>query len=184
MPAFANFLEDELDRLAEYTNAFANAGADSPPLRGNADAGKGIYAKSGCAGCHAIQSEGSVFGPDLSRIGVARSAGYIRESIVNPSTDIPQEWEGVVAVLKDGRKVQGLKVNEDTFTLQLRDQAGKFRMFDKRAELREVQAAPKSLMPAYAQLSGADLDNLLAYLDSLRANITATGPAKRAKGIH
>lgn len=184
MPAFGNFLDDELDRLAEYVQAFANAGAASTmKLTGNAEAGKAVYAKAGCKACHAINREGGVFGPDLSRIGAARSPEYIRDSIVKPSADIPQEWEGVIVTTKDGKRVQGIKVNEDTFSIQLRDPAGRFRLFDKTADLKSVEPLKNSIMPSYAKLPQKDLDDLLAYLDTLRATVTATGPANRAKGI-
>jgi cytochrome c oxidase cbb3-type subunit 3 len=185
MPAFGNFLPDELDRLAEYTQAFANAGATSTmKITGNAEAGKAVYAKSGCKSCHAIDGEGSIYGPDLSRIGAARSTEYIRESIVKPSADVPLEWEGVIVTTKDGKRLQALKVNEDTFTIQLRDPAGRFRMFDKIADLKSVEPVKHSIMPSYEKLPPKDLDDLLAYLDTLRANVKATGPAKRMKGIH
>ena len=185
MPAFGNFLEDELNRLAEFVQAMANAGATSTmKITGNAEAGKAVYAKSGCKACHAINGEGSIFGPDLSRIGAARSTEYILESIVKPSADIPLEWEGIVVTMKDGRRLQGLKVNEDTFTIQMRDPAGRFRMFDKTADLKSFEPLKNSIMPPYAKLAQKDVDDLLAYLDTLRANVTPTGPAKRMKGIH
>lgn len=184
MPAFGNFLDDELDRLAEYTHAFAHAGAAAAKLPGDAEAGRAVYAKSGCKACHAIDGEGSIFGPDLSRIGAARSTDYIRDSIVKPSADIPQEWEGVIVSTKDGKRIQGVKVNEDTFTIQLRDPTGKFRMFDKTKDLKSVEAMKHSIMPSYAKLPQKDLDDLLAYLDTLRAAVNATGPAKRVRGIH
>jgi cytochrome c oxidase cbb3-type subunit 3 len=183
MPAFANLMDDELDRLAEYVQKFTNAGAATAKLTGDPVAGKRIYDRSGCVACHAINGAGSIYGPDLSRIGAARSSDYIRDSIVKPSADIPQEWEGVTAVLTSGQKVTGIRVNEDTFTLQMRDPSGAFRLFDK-GQLASVVNEKKSLMPAYDRLSAADLDNLLAYLDTLRTDIAASGPASKAKGIH
>ena len=81
--------------------------------------------------------EGSVYGPELTRIGAGRSAEYIRESIVNPSADIPEEYEGVTVVTRDGKRITGVRINEDTFTVQLRDPSQNFRMFQK-DEVREV----------------------------------------------
>ena len=51
---------------------------------------------------------------------------------MQPSADVPEEFEGVTAVLKDGTRVRGIRINEDTFSLQLRDAAQKIRMFQKR----------------------------------------------------
>lgn len=182
MPAFANFMDDELDKLAAYVQQFSQGGASSMKVTGDAKAGATVYARNGCVNCHQIDGKGSVFGPDLTRIGAARSTEYIHDSIVKPSADIPLEWESVTVTQTDGRKVSGLRVNEDTFTIQLRDASGKFRIFDK-SSLQSVTDNKKSAMPAYDKLSKTDLDNLLAYLDSLRGAINASGPATKAKGI-
>ena len=69
----------------------------------------------------------------------------------------------------DGREVRGLRVNEDTFTIQIRDATHRFRSFRKQ-ELRVVERQPDhSVMPSYRdRLSDAELDDLIAYLASLR----------------
>src|SRR5207245_3862967 len=118
-------------------------------------------------GCHRIGTEGSVYGPELTRIGAGRSPDYIRESIVNPSADIPEEFTGLTVILRDGKRIKGVRINEDTFTVQLRDASQNFRMFQK-DEVQQVTREAKSLMPVYSSLSKDDLQNLLAYLDGLR----------------
>ena len=118
----------------------------------------------------------------MTRIGASRSIEYLRESIVKPSADIPEAFQGVSAVLKDGSRVRGLRLNEDTFSLQMRERSQKIRMFDK-ADLREVVYETQSLMPAYTKLAPADLDNLVAYLASLRAPVDASATVKKAGGI-
>jgi hypothetical protein len=55
-------------------------------------------------------------------------------------------------------------------------------MFQK-SETREVIHEKKSLMPAYASLSQDDLQNLLAYLDSLHGDIKAGADVREAEGI-
>ena len=74
----------------------------------------------------AFHGEGSAFGPDLSRIGAARSIKYVRDSIVNPLADVPQKYQGITVVTKDGRNVTGVPINEDTFSVQLRDASQSF----------------------------------------------------------
>jgi putative heme-binding domain-containing protein len=123
-----------------------------------------------------------VFGPELTRIGAGRSAEYIRESIVNPSADVPEDYAGVTVVAGDGERVTGVRINEDTFSVQLRDASQKFRMFQK-GEVQQVIPETKSLMPAYSSLSGDDLQNLLAYLDTLRGDLNAGAGVKREKGV-
>ena len=181
MPAF-EMEPEELDALVVFVRSLGRASVQQAPVPGDTARGREVYARSGCAGCHRIANEGSVFGPDLTRIGVARSSDYIRDSVVKPDADIPPEFEGVTAVLRDGRRVTGIRVNEDTFSLQLRDQAQKFRMFQK-SELKEVIYEKKSLMPPFPAMAKDDLQNLLAYLGSLRGELKAGADVRKAEGI-
>ena len=183
MPSFA-FEKDELDHLVAYVKSLSGSGSGThaSPVSGDAGKGRQIYERSGCAGCHRIGTEGSVYGPELTRIGAGRSPEYIRESIVNPSADIPEEFTGVTVILRDGKRIKGVRINEDTFTVQLRDASQNFRMFQK-DDVQQVIHETKSLMPAYGSLSQEDLQNLLAYLESLQGDLNAGAGVKKEKGI-
>jgi putative heme-binding domain-containing protein len=182
MPAFSEFTPGELANIVAYLKSLSHGVNRVLKVPGDAEKGRLVYAANGCSACHRIGTQGSVFGPDLSRIGSARSVEYIRESIVNPSADVPEEYEGVTVVTNDGRSVTGIRINEDTFSVQLRDASQKFRMFEK-DQVREVKDAGKSLMPAYASLPANDLQNLVAYLCSLRAEAQNTDTVNKARGI-
>jgi len=182
MPSF-EFEKDELDHLVAYVRSLsASAKTDNKPVSGDPARGRQVYEHSGCSGCHRIGSEGSVFGPELTRIGAGRSPEYIRESIVNPSADIPDEYNGVTVITRDGKRITGVRVNEDTFSVQLRDPSQNFRMFQK-DDTQQVVHEVKSLMPAYDRLPQEDLQNLLAYLDTLRGNLNAGAGVKKEKGV-
>ena len=62
-----------------------------------------------------------------------------------------------------------MRINEDTFTIQLRDAANKLYSFRK-SELEHVEKQlGKSLMPSFVnRLTGSELNDLVAYLSSLR----------------
>lgn len=184
MPAFGDFAPDDLERLVAFVAHFQQRGGDQARAvaKGDAVAGKRVYQRAGCVACHRVDGAGSIYGPDLTRVGAARSLEYLRESLIKPSADVPQEWHSSTAVMKDGSKLTGIRINEDTFSLQLRDPSGRFRIFDK-GELKDVTSDTASVMPAYDKLPAADLENLVAYLYSLRGAIAATGPATKAKGI-
>ena len=182
MPSFSSMPGDEMSNLAAYLRMLAKGSAPQGPVPGDPARGRQIYASSGCAGCHRVGDEGSIFGPDLSRVGAGRSIEYLRDSIVNPSADIPEEYEGVTVVLKDGKRIGGMRLNEDTFTVQLREPSQKIRMFGK-DELREVVHETKSLMPPYNSFSPDDLQNLIAYLSTLRGPKEATAIVEKAKGV-
>jgi cytochrome c oxidase cbb3-type subunit III len=182
MPAYSHIEKDELDRLVAFVMEASAAQAKSEPVRGDAVHGREVYRRTGCAGCHRIGSDGSDYGPELTRIGAGRSAEYLREALAAPSADIPDSYTGVTVVERDGRRVTGVRINEDTFTVQLRDLSQKFRMYRK-DEVRQVLHETKSLMPDYKSLPAADLDDLLAYLDSLRGGLAAGAGVKQAEGV-
>jgi hypothetical protein len=64
-----------------------------------------------------------------------------------------------------------MRVNEYSFTIQVRDATNRFRSFRKR-ELKVLERQPnRSLMPSYRErLSASELDDLTAYLASLRGD--------------
>ena len=182
MPAFSEFTGEELAQIVAYIRSLSKNETRAQHIPGDPHQGHEVYERNGCSGCHRIQGAGSIFGPDLSRIGSARSIEYLRESIVQPSADVPEEFEGVTGVLQDGTRVRGIRINEDTFSIQLRDSAQQIRMFQK-ADLLEVIHERESMMPAYKQLAPADLDSLVAYLASLRGLAEPSADIKKAGGI-
>ena len=164
MPKF-DFGADDLRALVAYVRSFSRGAASAPHPVGDRAEGKRVYDSHGCSGCHKIGGEGSVFGPNLTRIGAARSYEYLRASILNPSSDVPEDYQGVTVVTRDGKRYSGVRVNEDSFTVQLRLPDQSFASFDKQAIERET-AEKESPMPAYT-LGEPDLKNLLAYLSGL-----------------
>ena len=104
----------------------------------------------------------------------------MREAVVGPDSALPKgtlsvlsrgyaEYLPVRIVTRQGREVRGIRVNEDTFTIQVRDAAGTFYSLRKSdIELLDKQAG-KSLMPSFAsRLTAPELTDLVAYLVSLR----------------
>jgi hypothetical protein len=65
--------------------------------------------------------------------------------------------------------IRGIRLNEDTFSIQLKDQQGRFHSFRK-SGLRELKKLRgESPMPAYASsLTPAETDDLIAFLASQR----------------
>lgn len=184
MPAYRSMESDELNVLAQYVQNFAKSGGASSGMKVTGDVAKGrqLYSGNGCQNCHQINGEGSVYGPDLSRVGAARSLEYLKDSIVKPSADVPDEYRGVSVTTKAGRKLTGVRVNEDTFSVQLRTPDQKYQMFLK-DELQQFAPVKDSLMPAYGKLTPEQLNDLLAYLHSLRGAVAANAIVDKAKGI-
>jgi putative heme-binding domain-containing protein len=165
--------------------AFVRQLGQSPPERvpGDPNRGQQLYlTKGGCAQCHALNGRGGALGPDLTEIGLRRGARYLRTALTDPEADvpksfgvfradasIPENFLQVRVVTKDGRRLTGARVNEDTFSIQFRDAAGRVHSFFK-SELAELHKDwGKSSMPSYRDVfSKEELDDVVAYLVSLR----------------
>ena len=173
MPAF-HFDRDELAELVKHIQTMRQGAPSAPPPGGDKIAGRLLYQSHGCAGCHRIGQDGSTLGPDLTRVGAGRSYDYLKASVLDPSADIPDEYKTITIVTREGKRIRGIRVNEDTFTIQIRLPDESFVSFDKQA-VRSVIHETKSFMPPY-RFSGNDLRNLLAYLSSLGR---ATEPGTR-----
>ena len=180
MPSFS-FEPSEMAQLVAHLRSLRAARVAPEKAPGDAAGGHAIYDKLRCGSCHRVNKVGSVYGPDLSRVGAGRSLAYLKESIVNPSADVPVVYRGVTVTTEDGTRVTGLRVNEDSFSLQLRNIAQQFVMFQK-SEVKEVTERKESLMPPYASLAPKELDDLISYLASLRGE-TAKQGVKKAEGV-
>jgi cytochrome c oxidase cbb3-type subunit III len=162
------FLTDpEVWRLVAYVKRLGSARAPEEKASGDAQAGRAMYESQGCATCHRIEGSGGDLGPDLSAVGAQSSLRYLRDSIVNPSAYIALGYRSVTVTSVRGVKARGVHLNEDDYSIQLRDVDGNPRSFMK-SELNEIRYESGSLMPPYRALSESDLDNLLAYLKSLK----------------
>jgi putative heme-binding domain-containing protein len=138
------------------------------PVTGNVDNGARIFAAQ-CASCHRVGARGGRVGPDLTRIGVARSRTALVREIRTPSEWMAPAFETVTLVTRDGTRIRGTKKNEDVFSIQLMDVRERIQGYLK-SDLKEVIYEKESLMPAFTaqRLSDADLNDLVGYLSSLR----------------
>ena len=178
MPRVRRMTDAELDQLVAYVRLLGRSPAATST--GNAQRGGEIYKRLGCASCHIIQGQGSSFGPDLSDIGASRGPNYLRQSFVGPAETLPRgsspvpgrgftEYLPVHAVTSDGKDVTGVRINEDPFTIQLKDTSNRFHSFRK-TDLKQLDKEfGKSLMPSYrGRLTDAENEDLVAFLANLR----------------
>jgi putative heme-binding domain-containing protein len=168
MPGSGAMSDRELRQTAAYVRSLGKVTQSAVP--GSAARGAETYrGKGSCAGCHSIRGEGGAAGPDLSGIGESRSAAYLRESIVNPGAAVPEGYLLVTVVPNSGPRVTGMRVNEDSFSIQIRDDAGRSYSYWKKDLAQVERQTGRSPMPSYqGQLSDAEVTDLVAYLASLK----------------
>ncbi len=144
--------------------------ASQAPVTGDRESGKNIFlTKGNCSRCHMINGKGGRLGPDLSSIGTSRSAASLADSIRDPVKEIPKGYKTITVVTVDGKRITGVRKNEDTFSIQLMSPNEKLYLFFKR-DLKEIIYQSNSLMPSYGpeMLLQEELEDLLSYLDALR----------------
>lgn len=178
----ANGLEDsEIRTIISYLRSLA------PPrnitVAGDPAKGKAIFfGEVGCSTCHMVRGAGGVLGPDLSRVGAARSVSYLIDSIRDPDKELssgmidpnnhyglPLVYNTVTVVTTSGEKITGVARNEDTYSIQMITMAQQLQSFLKR-DLKEVSHQRRSLMPPYSEdaLDAEQLQDLISYLETLR----------------
>jgi putative heme-binding domain-containing protein len=168
MPGTWQISENEIRQIAAYVRSLGRV--ESTPLSGDRERGRAVFeGASGCGSCHMVEGEGGILGPDLSDVGLRRGADYLRESLVSPGAAVLPQYLQVRARTGSSQEVVGVRMNEDSFTIQLRDLAGRIHSLSK-LELESLEKAfGESLMPSYGtELSASELEDLVAYLASLR----------------
>jgi putative heme-binding domain-containing protein len=167
MPAIRASDDDVWKMVAFVKKIGADTLTEKPA--GDPTAGKAIYqGKGACARCHAIGSEGGSLGPDLSFVGRRRSLKSLWQSLVEPGSDVSINYRTMQVVTKNGQSISGIRVNEDDVSIQMRDAEDNLRSFLKE-DVREIRHGRPSLMPSYSStFSRKELDDLVAYLNSLR----------------
>lgn len=171
MPGNTSLSEDEVWMLVAYLRTLSAPGG---PVAERGDAARGeelFWAASGanCGRCHMIGARGGRLGPNLSRIGASRSASALEREIRRPGEVIPIGFETITVTTREGRKIRGVRKNEDTFSVQVMTPAEDILSFAKPDVTVDTEPL-RSLMPAYGpeRVSDRDLHDIVRYLRTLR----------------
>lgn len=178
MAAVSSLNDKRAWQVVGYLKTLA-ATPGSMTVNGDPAKGKELFASNGCTTCHQIGNKGGAIGPELTDIGSMRSPKYLEEVLVDPGKNPPADpalperrmWTGYLltkVVTKDGKTFTGVRVNEDTFVIVLRDMAGNYHTF-KKSNLESIDKEfGKSFMPSFSHLSEAQRNDLVAYLMTLK----------------
>ena len=182
MPA-NNFEDSETRAMIAYLRSLGPS--SEPGMAGDRSRGQQIFrGKGACSECHMVSGKGGRLGPDLTRVGAARSATYLIESIRDPDKELSDGmvdpnnryvnaliYDTVNIVTSTGQHITGIAKNEDTFSIQLLDTEQHLHLLLK-TNLASVTHGRGSLMPAYTReaLSDTELRDLVVYLVSLRGD--------------
>lgn len=129
---------------------------------GDARRGAALFAANQCARCHASGA------PDLAVAAGRMTRSELRQSIVEPAASVAPEYWAWRGTRRDATVIEGRRLNEDTYSVQVMDRQGRLRTIEK-GDLAKWSIEPRSQMPSFAaKLAGKDLDDVVAYVESLR----------------
>ena len=178
MPGFFELKDQDAADIVAFLHTYD---ADTTgPVNGDPNSGAALYQDSGCPACHMIRGHGGNIGPELSRIGHMRGPTNLKNRLIDPGANLPQNGTGFYsskwtmylmfrAVEKNGNTIEGMRVGENSFVIVLKDINGKLHALWK-PDLRSLQKLPgASLMPSFKEtLTPAQMDDLVAYLMTLK----------------
>jgi putative heme-binding domain-containing protein len=171
MPGAWHMTRREVTQVAAFVRSLAKVNTHAVP--GDPARGQALYRKHACATCHTVKTDGTYaggfMGPDLSSIGLRRSPAHLREAITDPAASVAENFMLVKVATKSGKSLEGVRLHEDTFSIVLRDLAGNNHALLKQDVKSSTLNRKASPMPSFqGKLSAAELDDLIAYLVSLK----------------
>lgn len=139
--------------------------------KGDVRRGQAVFnsSKTACITCHSMGYLGGKVGPDLTRIGEARTERDLLESVVYPSASFVRSYEPVIVATRSGDDYSGvLKKDASDEIILVTGPNTEVRI--ARADITEMRPGTVSVMPAGLdeQLSRQELADLVAFLKATR----------------
>lgn len=167
MPNASYLSNEEIANVAAHIRSLAKLPEEI--VAGDAVRGADIYMRLGCSNCHINKGQGIGYGPDLTTIGDRRNASFLKAVVRNPASELPEGFLLVSVVTASGTSITGIRINEDTFTIQIKDRDGRLFSFRKNSLKQLRRETGKTPMPPFAKvLSPTDLQDLTAFLAASR----------------
>lgn len=170
--------ETDAWKVTAYIHGLRGTAIDTP-AKGDVAHGEEVFWNKGqCGGCHMIRGKGGLSGPDLSNIAAVRKLTSIVEALTKAQHRVATDggshatallplatYQPVRITTRDGKVINGILRNEDSFTLQVFGSDNQLHLFD-RDKLKEVYYIPKSQMPTDydKRLTPTEFQDVLAFL--------------------
>jgi putative heme-binding domain-containing protein len=162
-------IDHEIWQLSAFVRTLGKSAQDEPVTGNRAQGEQLVRTKGNCLQCHTVGREGGIMGPQLTDVGARRSAPFLRKTLLDPAATLPFEFVYMDLVTKDKKRISGVRLSEDTYSIQVRDLSGKLHSYYK-TELTEIHRDHKRTpMPSYrSTFSDSETNDVIAYLLSLR----------------
>ena len=173
--------ENDAWKVTAYIHGLRGTAIDTP-AKGDVAHGQEIFSGKGkCVDCHMINGKGGLSGPDLSNIAAIRKYSSIIDALTKVKHRVATDggshaqalfpvttYQPVRVTTRDGKVINGILRNEDSFSLQVFGSDNQLYLLD-RDKLKEVYYVPKSLMPTDfdKRLTATEFQDLMAFLTRL-----------------
>ena len=137
----------EVTAIVAYIRNMRNFDSHAGNL-GDANRGRAWFeGAGGCANCHRVNGKGPRVAPDLSDIGALRSADFLQRTLLDPTGTMLPMNRSVRAVTQDGKVINGRRLNEDTYSVQLIDEQEHLLALDKATCANTRSSRPRRCRP-------------------------------------
>lgn len=166
MPATPNMNRTQALQVVAYLRS--RSVSKDVTAGGDATRGRALFAGDGqCLTCHRVQGEGSRRGPDLSRIGVLRTADELARSLLDPDAQVQPVNRTYRVEMRNGRTAIGRLLNQDAYSVQLLTDDEELRSFQK-ADLARHGFVPSPMPSMRGKWNDLQVADVVSYLVSLR----------------
>jgi putative heme-binding domain-containing protein len=191
MPPFPDIPDPDAWKITAYIRGLRGTAIDAPYVGDVALGEQVFWNKGGCGACHIVKGKGGLIGPDLTNVAGSRKTASIVDALTKEQHKvfgdggaIPKiltpfaSYQPVRVTYPDGRVVEGVLRNEDSYSLQVMGRDNKLHMIDRQKV--KVFYESKSLMPTDydKRLTPDEFKNLMAFLTRLHVPAPPAPPAR------
>jgi len=178
MPAWKGKIsDDDILRIGAFLHSLRGTALDNP-LAGDVAHGEEIFwGKGQCGSCHMLAGRGGLRGPDLTNIAAMRKSNLIVDALTKANHRIygdggvhlsalpPMDtYDAVHIVLRDGKVLDGVLLNQDSYALQLMGNDDQLYLLD-REQVRDITTKPAIMPTDYdKRLAPKEFADLMAFL--------------------
>ena len=166
-------IKDELlkynTRSHEWTFDELVSDVKTLPMGRSFEVGKQLFKVASCVGCHKLDNEGQVFGPDLAKLDPKKqTTEHILQSIVDPSKVIDEKFQSHTFLLASGKIITGMIVKDtaDEVHVVIDPLAKGKPTVIKKDDIEDQKKSAVSLMPKglLNKLTREEIYDLLAFV--------------------
>ncbi len=131
---------------------------------GDAQHGKAVFEKAGCAACHVRSGDNLSIGPDI-RDARNKPPEALLSDILDPNRAVEERWTLYQLKLRSGQETAGIISSETATTVELRA-PGSTAQTIRRDQIASFSSTGRSLMPEglEASISKKEMADLIAFL--------------------